>query len=69
MRAYIVDVKGAFLIGEFDNGEELYCKIPEGFRDQYDPNEVCWKLKKTAYGLKQAARMFWNQILKAMKKI
>ena len=26
MRAYIVDVKGAFLIGEFDNGEELYCK-------------------------------------------
>ena len=69
MRAYIVDVKGTFLIGEFDNGEELYCKIPEGFRDQYDPNKVCWKLKKTAYGLKQAARMFWNQLLKAMKKM
>ena len=31
MRAYIVDVKGASLIGEFDNGEELYCKIHKGF--------------------------------------
>ena len=31
MQAYIVDVKGASLIGEFDNGEELYCKIHEGF--------------------------------------
>ena len=31
--AYIVDVKGAFLHGEFNNGEVLYCKIPEEFRD------------------------------------
>ena len=67
--AYIVDVKGAFLHGEFDNGEILYCKIPEGFRNEYDPKKVCWKLKKAAYGLKQAARMFWNKLLKVMKEL
>ena len=31
MRAYIVDVKGPTLIREFNNGEELYCKIHKGF--------------------------------------
>ena len=66
---YIVDVQGAFLHGEFDNGEVLYCKIPEGFEHLYDPSKYCWRLKKTAYGLKQAARMFWNKLLKAMKEM
>ena len=69
MNAYIVDVQGAFLHGEFDNGEILYCKIPEGFRDAYDPTVERWKLLKTAYGLKQAARMFWNKIVKVMNQM
>ena len=68
-KAYIVDVQGAFLHGEFDNGEVLYCKIPEGFHEQYDPKIWCWKLLKTAYGLKQAARTFWNKIVQAMNKL
>ena len=67
--SYIVDVKGAFLHGEFDSGEILYCKIPEGFRNEYDPKEYCWLLERTAYGLKQAARSFWNKLLDAMKKL
>ena len=63
--AYIVDVNGAFLHGEFDNGEVLYCQILEGFRDEYDI--WCWKLRKKAYGLKEAARTFWNKVLEIMK--
>ena len=67
--AYIVDVQGGFLLGDFDNGEVLYCKIPEGFEEIYDPNVYCWKLLKTAYGLKQAAKIFWVKLLKAMKEL
>lgn len=52
-----------FFHGEFDNGEVLYYKIPEGFRDGYDPKVWCWKLQKTAYGLKKAAKPFWNKVL------
>ena len=62
--AYIVDIKGAFL-----HGEIFYCKIPEGFREDYDPKEYCWLLERTAYGLKQAARSFWNKLLEAMKQL
>lgn len=64
-----MNVKGAFLHGEFDGGEALYCKIPEGFKHEYDPKEYCWLFTRTAYGLKQAARMFWNKLLKAMSKL
>ena len=67
--SYIVDVQGAFLHGEFDNGQVVYCKIPEGFESLYDPSKYCWRLKKTAYGLKQAARMFWNKLLEVMKEL
>ena len=28
--AHIVDVKGAFLHGEFEQGEKVYMKVPEG---------------------------------------
>lgn len=67
--AYMVDVKGAFLHGQFDGGETLYCKIPEGFTDVYDPKKYCWLLKKSAYGLKQVVRMFGNKLLEAKKKL
>ena len=39
--AYIVDGQGAFLHGGFDNGEELYCKISEGFEKLYDLAIYC----------------------------
>ena len=53
---------------EFDNGEVMYCTIPEGFRDEHDLNKVCSKFKKAGYGLKQAAKMFWNNMLKVMNE-
>ena len=32
---HVVDVKGAFLHGEFDNGEQIYCHIPQVFEKHY----------------------------------
>ena len=51
-----MDVKTAFLQGDLD--EEIYMKQPDGYIDKDKPNHVC-KLKKSIYGLKQAARC-WN---------
>lgn len=50
------DVKSAFLNGELK--EELYMKQPEGFA----VGDQVWRLRKTLYGLKQAARS-WNMLL------
>ena len=44
-------VKGAFLNGEFHDGEEIYMKVPQGF-EKYDEDNVVLKLNKTIYGLK-----------------
>ena len=51
-----MDVKTAFLQGDLE--EEIYMRQPEGYIDKDRPNHVC-KLKKSIYGLKQAARC-WN---------
>lgn len=58
-RNYIVkhyDVKNAFLNSDLD--EEIYLKPPPGFEGN---DKVC-KLRKSLYGLKQAARV-WNQAI------
>ena len=49
------DIKTAFLNGDIE--EEIYMKQPPGFENG---NNVC-KLKKSLYGLKQAARA-WNKV-------
>jgi hypothetical protein len=50
------DIKTAFLNGKLD--EEIYLKAPKGFEQG---NKV-YRLKKSLYGLKQAAHV-WNQTL------
>ena len=54
---HVLDVQGAFLNGRFDEGETLYMHVPEGFEGHYDTSVVL-KLKRTIYGLKQAAFAF-----------
>eukprot|EP00794_Sanderia_malayensis_P016556 gene16556-biopygen13988 len=51
-----MDVKTAFLNGKLQ--EEIYMAQPEGCIDESNPDLVC-KLKKSLYGLKQAAYC-WN---------
>ena len=52
----IVDVKGAFLLGELEQNEQIYMEIPEGFEQFYDA-DCLLLLLKTLYGLKQAAQI------------
>jgi hypothetical protein len=62
--AQVIDVKGEFLKGKFKDGEKLYLKIPQGFENYYNNDEVLY-LKRTIYGLKQSAVAFWNELLEA----
>ena len=66
--ASVVNVKRAFLHGKFQGGEEIYMEIPEGWRDHYPKNAVL-RLKKTLYGLNQAAMAFWRELLRCMKSM
>jgi hypothetical protein len=43
-------------------------KVPCGF-DEFYPDDVVLKLKKCIYGLKQAAMVFWHQLLLCMKSM
>ena len=62
--AEILDVRGAFLHGEFEEGTRLFMEVPDGFRTFY-PGDVLLLLLQTIYGLKQAAFAFWVELLKA----
>jgi hypothetical protein len=64
MLAHVVDVKGAFLHGEFEDGEIIHMKVPQGLEKHFPEGSVLL-LKKCLYGLKQAAKAFWRQLLRA----
>ncbi len=66
--AHVVDIKGAFLQGEFDDGEKIYIKIPLEFEEFYD-DDTFLLLKKCLYGLKQAAMAFYRKLHAAASKI
>jgi hypothetical protein len=63
--AWIVDVEGAFLQGRFQNGKQIFMKIPDGFQKFY-PSYVVLKLLQTLYGLAQLAIQFWRECWMAM---
>jgi hypothetical protein len=64
MLAHVVDVKGAFLHGEIEDGEIIHMKAPQGFEKHISEGSALF-LKKFLYGLKQAAKAFWRQLLHA----
>jgi hypothetical protein len=64
-RAQLVDIKGAFLCGNFKDGEEIFMEVPEGFEEFYGAYALLLLLQ-TIYGLKQAAMAFWIELVKAL---
>ncbi|GJV94718.1 retrovirus-related pol polyprotein from transposon TNT 1-94 [Tanacetum coccineum] len=59
MVVYQMDVKTMFLNGNMR--EEVYVSHPDGFVDQDNPNHM-YKLKKALYGLKKAARTWYDML-------
>jgi hypothetical protein len=57
----IVDVRGAFLTAEFEQGHQMYVSVPKGF-EKYYPGNVVLLLKRTLYGSCQAAIQFWKKL-------
>ena len=68
--AWSLDVETAFLNGELE--EEIFMKIPEGLYNQ-EGNETSsnsvLRLKKSIYGLLQAARQWFLKFEEALKNI
>ncbi len=70
--ARLLDVKTAFLYGVLE--EELFLSIPEGYEEflkEAFGEELKGKyldLKKTIYGLVQAAREWWKKFIKTLKE-
>jgi hypothetical protein len=60
--ANLVDVNGAFLLGEFEDGLNLFMHVPQGF-ERFYPKNVVLLLLKTLYGCKQSAKRFWVKLL------
>nr|GEW74907.1 Gag-Pol polyprotein [Tanacetum cinerariifolium] len=58
---YQMDVKTAFLNGPL--GEEVYVAQPDGFVDPDHPEKV-YRLRKALYRLKQAPRVWYDELLK-----
>jgi hypothetical protein len=48
----LLDIKGAFLHGDFEDGKNVYMKVPEGFEKYYYPLDYVLLLLQTIYGLK-----------------
>ncbi len=69
---WVVDVNGAFLLGELKNGDlEIYMEIPEGMQKWYTKftKPVVAKLKKCIYGTKQAAKYYYNKVVTVIKSM
>lgn len=69
VRKYIVkhlDVKSAFLNGNIQ--EEIYMEQPQGFIQKGNEQLVC-RLQKSIYGLKQAAKSWYDTLNEVLDKI
>jgi hypothetical protein len=58
----IIDMKGAFLHGDFEDGKNVYMEVPEGFY-------YVLFLLQTIYGLKQSVTAFWQKLLMGFRNM
>ena len=68
MCAHLVDVNGAFLLGEFTLEERIFMKILHGFKKYYPPGVLLF-LKWTMYRVKNAVKVFWKSVLGIMNEL
>jgi len=61
-----MDVKGAFLCGDFEKNRKVYMEVPQGF-ERFYPSNVVFLLLRTLYGTKQAAYRFWKKLVAAFR--
>ena len=55
-----LDIKGAFLYGYLN--EEIYMKLPPGYKEHEPPAGFCARLNKSIYGLKQSPRQWYQRL-------
>ena len=61
----IIDVKGAYLQGQFENGEIMYIEVPDGMEKYYwKKGDMVLHLNVPIYGTKQAASCFYKTLVK-----
>ena len=53
--------------GKFTNGEVLYMRIPDGFKEFYDDDEVL-RMNVLIYGTKQAVHYFYKSLVDKVKE-
>ena len=66
--AKVVDVKGAFLLGDWNQDRPVVMRPPEGMTHHF-PEGAWLLLLKTLYGTKQAAKEFWKKLVQAMQEM
>ena len=65
----VLDVKGAFLQGEFEHDEEqIYLIVPDGLKEECGDN-ILLKLLAPIYGLRNASMAFYRKLKKTMESI
>ena len=67
LKGKVVDIDNAFLNGDLEH--EIYMKIPVGYDEVINQDvdkEDFLILQKAIYGLVQAARQFWKEIVDKM---
>jgi hypothetical protein len=62
---HVIDVKSAFLNSKMPDDQKLYFKQPPGFAEPGKEDWV-WLLLKGLYGLKQASRLWYEELCKIL---
>jgi Reverse transcriptase (RNA-dependent DNA polymerase) len=65
---HVIEVRGAFLKGNFEDNELRYLEVQEDFEKHYKEGTVL-ELKRTIHGLKHASFAFWKELLIAFKSM
>ncbi len=69
---WVVDINSAFLLGEIKEGDQdIYMDTPDGMEKWYTKciEPAVAKLKNFIYGIKQAAKCYYNKVLTVMKEM